>query len=112
MKYHFKLIKQNPRHHLLSNDITLLKLSIKTMKRIIVFIPWVKNCYVKAFTFNYILINVGIKSELILGIQKKYDKIQAHAYLRLNNIDRTYFFNRNYCDIFNFDLYANELYRL
>lgn len=102
-----KIISTNPklikRDHSHDESLDLIT-SKKAISRISKIFPKKMHCLVKALSLRYLLKDYGIKSALILSIEKKTDhQIIAHAYISVNS-NHHIFKNNEFIDVYKFNV--------
>lgn len=100
IKYCFNLIQSNSTNFPKNNDDSSLIVSKRILNRLIRMAPWVRNCFIKALTLNFILNKFGIKSDIILSLRKENNELMAaHAYIIIGN--KTILFKKqNFSDVY------------
>jgi hypothetical protein len=101
-KLFFKLFIKNINSNAFteSQDIHFTTDAYRTLKRITIISPYLKNCLIKALVFKSILNYYNIKSTLILSMYRQApNRLIAHAWLKVNN-DISYFRQPNFVDIY------------
>jgi hypothetical protein len=87
VKYYVFLLKSKPEKLLPKNRIPeAVKLTRKTMNRILFLLPVKHSCLTHSTVFKLLLNSLGVESNLSLGLAKKAPlQLQAHAFVKINN---------------------------
>jgi len=101
LKHYIWILRNKPKSLSTVNDKRYyIRLTRKTMRRIERFSPLKFNCLVKSMTFKILLNNLGVGSNIALGINNSEPYLlKAHAFVKVND-EVVYLGRRGYYKVY------------